>query len=95
MSKFGDLIKGKASPTPEPTPAPAPEPVVEVTERPDLGEDTTSYEEVIEEEYAAPDLDSMSKLELEAYGREIGIELDRRHSKNRLIEEILEVETNS
>ena len=43
MSKFGDLIRGIKA---EPTPAPAPEPVVEVTERPDLGEDTTSYEEV-------------------------------------------------
>ena len=35
-------------------------------------------------------LDTMSKVELEEYGRELGIELDRRHSKKRLISEIEE-----
>ena len=77
MSKFGDLIRGGA-------PAPTPEPVVEVTERPDLGEDTTSYEEVV--------LEDMSKKELEEYGRTLGIELDRRHKKEDLIEELKEAE---
>ena len=81
MSKFGDLIRGGA---PAPTPAPAPEPVVEVTERPDLGEDTTSYEEVV--------LEDMSKDELEEYGRTLGIELDKRRSKETLIEELREAE---
>ena len=81
MSKFGDLIRGIKA---EPTPAPAPEPVVEVTERPDLGEDTTSYEEVV--------LEDMSKKELEEYGRTLGIELDRRHKKEDLIEELKEAE---
>jgi len=31
------------------------------------------------------DFNSMSKLELETFGRTIGIELDRRHSKSKLI----------
>ena len=37
------------------------------------------------------DLDSMSKIELEALGREHGIELDRRKNKADLIEELKEV----
>ena len=52
MSRFGDLLAGKKAP-----PAPAPEPVVEetvetveVTESPIVDEDTTNYDEVIEEE---------------------------------------------
>ena len=69
MSKFGDLIRGKA-----PTPTPAPTPVVEETPpRPE--------EEVAE-------LSEMSKKELEAYGRTIGVELDRRHSKKDLVKEL-------
>ena len=36
------------------------------------------------------DFDSMSKLELETFGRTIGIELDRRHSKNKLIKQLQE-----
>ena len=31
------------------------------------------------------DFSSMTKLELESFGRTIGIELDRRHSKSKLI----------
>tara|TARA_B100001093_G_scaffold300744_1_gene286801 strand:+ start:587 stop:805 length:219 start_codon:yes stop_codon:yes gene_type:complete len=36
------------------------------------------------------DFDKMSKSELEIYGRTVGIELDRRHSKSKLIEELEE-----
>ena len=36
------------------------------------------------------DFDKMSKSELEIYGRTIGIELDRRHSKTKLIKELEE-----
>jgi len=36
------------------------------------------------------DFDKMSKSELELYGRTIGIELDRRHSKSKLIKELEE-----
>lgn len=62
---------------PAPAPAPAPEPVVEVSEP------------VVEE---TPVLEDMSKKELEKYGRTLGIELDRRHSKASLIEELKEAE---
>ena len=37
-----------------------------------------------------PDFSSMSKLELESFGRTIGIELDRRFSKNKLIKQLKE-----
>ena len=36
------------------------------------------------------DFETMSKLELETFGRTIGIELDRRHSKNKLIKQLKE-----
>ena len=90
MSRFGDLLGGKKA---APAPTPAPEPVVEeVVESPILGEDTTNYDEVIEEEFYESDvsLHDMSKKELEEYGRTVGIELDRRHSRRRLIKELEE-----
>ena len=46
-------------------------------------------EEIVEE---APALEDMSKKELEKYGRTLGIELDRRHKKEDLIEELKEAE---
>ena len=36
------------------------------------------------------DVESMTKLELETFGRTIGIELDRRFSKNKLIKQLQE-----
>lgn len=85
MSRFGDLLRG-GQPAPKVEAAPAPEPVVE--ESPDVVE-----EELLEE---APEtdvsLDDMTKKELEEYGRTLGIELDRRHSKASLIEELREAE---
>ena len=39
---------------------------------------------------AKPDFSSMSKLELESFGRTIGIELDRRLTKNKLIKQLQE-----
>lgn len=82
MSKFGDLIGGTVTTTEETA-------VVE----------TPVVEEVIAEAPPAPpvepvetevpsDFDAMSKDELEDYGRTIGIELDRRHNKKKLIKEI-------
>ena len=38
--------------------------------------------DVVEDE-GQVDLDSLSKVELEEYGRTIGIELDRRHNKKK------------
>jgi hypothetical protein len=34
------------------------------------------------------DFNSMSKLELESYGRTLGVELDRRQSKDKLINQL-------
>ena len=59
-----------------PKPAAKPAPVVEETP--------------VKETADAP-LDSMSKKELEDFGREHGIEVDRRHSKKDLVKEIKEV----
>ena len=39
-------------------------------------------------EESSSDFDSMSKEELEDYGRTIGIELDRRHNKSKLIKQL-------
>ena len=96
MSRFGDLLGGRRA-DPAPAPAPVVEPVAVPTPpaeatRPDLGEDTTNYEEVIEEELYESDvsLHDMSKKELEEYGRTVGIELDRRHSRKRLVQELEE-----
>ena len=76
MSKFGDLISGV---TPE-TVVEAPTPVVEEAPRP---------EEEVADAIAAPaNFESMSKDELEDYGRTIGIELDRRLSKKKLITQL-------
>jgi len=97
MSRFGDLVGGKQS-APAPAAPSAPAPVAVPTPpaeaaAPDLGEDTTKYEEVIEEELAESyesdvSLQDMSKKELEEYGRTVGIELDRRHSHSRLVKEL-------
>ena len=83
MSKFGDLIAGVSGEPVVETPAPvveeAPAPVVEEAPRP---------EEEVADTVAAPDFESMSKDELEDYGRTVGIELDRRHNKKKLIKEL-------
>ena len=84
MSKFGDLIAGVSGVPVVETPAPvveeAPAPIVEEAPRP---------EEEVADTVAAPvDFESMSKDELEDYGRTVGIELDRRHNKKKLIKEL-------
>ena len=40
------------------------------------------------------DFDSMSKMELESFGRTIGIELDRRLSHNKLVDQLLQAFAN-
>ena len=83
MSKFGDLIAGVSGVPVVETPAPVveetPAPVVEEAPRP---------EEEVADTIAAPDFESMSKDELEDYGRTVGIELDRRHNKKKLVKEL-------
>jgi len=73
MSRFGDLVRGKAA-------APAPQPVVE--EAP-VVEEETEVKVALEE---------LSKDELEVYGRSKGLELDKRRSKAKMIEELVELE---
>ena len=82
MSRFGDLLGGKPSETP-PVIDTAPssvEPVVEEAPRPE--------EEVAEIYESDVSFQDMSKDELEDYGRTVGIELDRRHNKKKLIQEL-------
>ena len=74
MSKFGDLINGVTAETP----------VVEET--PVVDTAPASVEESVDPEPI--NLGSLSKDELEDYGRTIGIELDRRLSKNKLIKQL-------
>ena len=72
MSRFGDLLSGKPVETP---------PVVDAA--------PSSVEPVEEEQYASDvSFQDMSKDELEDYGRTVGIELDRRHNKKKLIQEL-------
>ena len=54
-----------------------PTPPVSIEPEPDVVEDEGQV-----------DLDSLSKVELEEYGRTIGIELDRRHNKKKLVKEL-------
>ena len=85
MSKFGDLINGV---TAEPTTVvetPVVEPPV-VEEVPVVDTAPASVEDPVDPEPI--DLTSLSKDELEDYGRTIGIELDRRHSKSKLVKEL-------
>ena len=55
-------------------------PVVEEAPRPE--------EEIADAISEGKDFSDMSKEELEEYGRTVGIELDRRHNKSKLIKEL-------
>ena len=77
MSKFGDLIAGVSGET-------VATPVVEET--PVVDTAPASVEDPVDPKPL--DLSGLSKDELEDYGRTIGIELDRRHSKSKLIKEL-------
>ena len=57
-----------------------PAPVVEEAPRPE--------EEIADAISEVKDFSDMSKEELEEYGRTVGIELDRRYSKSKLIKEL-------
>ena len=73
MSHFGDLLSGKTPKTEVPK-------QVEVAPRPE--------EEIADAVSEGKDFSDMSKEELEDYGRTVGIELDRRHNKSKLIKEL-------
>ena len=92
MSKFGDLIAGVSGEPVVATPASAvvaaPEPVV-VTAPAPVVEEAPRPEEEVADTIAAPiNFESMTKDELEEYGRTVGIELDRRYNKKKLIKEL-------
>ena len=78
MSKFGDLINGNETVQTVETPVVEEAPVVDTA--------PASVEEPVDPEPL--DLLSLSKDELEDYGRTIGIELDRRLSKNKLVKQL-------
>ena len=84
MSKFGDLIAGVSGETVA-TPVVEEAPVV-VEEAPVVDTAPASVEDPVDPEPL--DLSGLSKDELEDYGRTIGIELDRRHSKSKLVKEL-------
>ena len=88
MSKFGDLIAGTVTTTEETVVVETP--VVEevVAEVPPV--ETAPPAPPVEpvETEVSIDYAAMSKDELEDYGRTIGIELDRRHNKKKLIKEL-------
>ena len=76
MSKFGDLINGNVETVETPV----------VEEAPVVDTAPASVEEPVDPEPI--NLGGLSKDELEDYGRTIGIELDRRLSKNKLIKQL-------
>ena len=45
----------------------------------------SQQESVVRKENQLPNLQSMTKRQLETYGRTLGVELDRRHNKAKLI----------
>jgi len=78
MSKFGDLINGTETVESVEIPVVEEAPVVDTA--------PASVEEPVDPEPL--DLPSLSKDELEDYGRTIGIELDRRLSKHKLVKQL-------
>ena len=81
MSKFGDLINGVQPVETVEAPVVEEPPVVPVVDTA-----PASVEDPVDPEPL--DLKGLSKDELEDYGRTIGIELDRRLSKNKLIKQL-------
>ena len=75
MTSFGELLKGSVT-------TGSVEKIDELPPRPE--------EEIASNKESSSDLDfnSMSKLELESYGRTLGVELDRRQSKDKLINQL-------
>ena len=76
MTRFGQLLKGDVTTTS----------VDELPPRPE--EEIASN---VESPSSDLDFDSMSKLELESYGRTLGVELDRRQSKDKLINQLKDI----
>ena len=81
MSRFGDLLGKKPSAPSSASPTPPPDPV-EVEPTPVVSDDV---EVALEADLSIKD---MNKDELEAYGRTVGIELDRRLSRKKLVRQL-------
>ena len=103
MSKFGDLMGGVPAAAPEPVVPPTiEEPVYEApgtpaSVEPDIAPPVTIDDLPDVPSTPAPtwdDLNKKSKYELEQIGRTIGIELDRRLSHNKLVDQLLEAFAN-
>ncbi len=105
MSHFGDLLAGNATTTAPPVaPPPVEEPVVEAPGTPASYEPDIApppIPPVTVDDFDLPDVPSVptpshadlkkkSKYELEQIGRTIGVELDRRQSHHKLVDELLE-----
>ena len=75
MSHFGDLLGGKGTPVAKPVATP-------------VVEEPPSRESFKVEKEPEVDITKMSKKELELYGRTLGIELDRRLSKSKLLKQV-------
>ncbi|BCU96925.1 MAG: hypothetical protein CM15mV14_0530 [uncultured marine virus] len=78
MSHFGDFIGGKETVV---TPITTPQPVVEKPVRPE----EKIVMRVLLKSITKQDLMKLSKIELEEFGREHGIELDRRLTHAKLV----------
>ena len=79
MSLFAKMMAGGSAPEPSPE---------ETAVSPVSEETSDDLEEVALE--ADISIKDMSKEELEAYGRTVGIELDRRRSRRKLVRELEE-----
>lgn len=60
----------------------------EIDEWYNVGLDTEKEEVVEEQQVVASDLESMTKKELEEFARDHGVELDRRFSKAKLLDQV-------
>ena len=106
MSKFGDLMSGASTAAPEPVVPPTiEEPVYEApgtpaSVEPDIAPPVPPV--IIDDLPDVPstpaptwdDLKNKSKYDLEQIGRTIGVELDRRQSQPKLVDQLLEAFAN-
>ena len=81
MTRFSDLLKTNEVHS-------AYEDVVEASSTPVVEEPPRPEEEVADIIASSLNFNDMTKLQLEAYGRTVGIELDRRYKKDKLIKQL-------
>ena len=81
MTRFSDLLKTNEVHS-------AYEDVVEASSTPVVEEPPRPEEEIADIISSSLNFNGMTKLQLEAYGRTVGIELDRRYKKDKLIKQL-------